>query len=60
MLNNALGHAEAQTIPDDGVGLFREIQAALGLLDERHAVLELAKGKFTADPQRHSGSRVLP
>ena len=73
MFNNALDHAEASsisvsvaktaassvvTIRDDGVGLFRKIQAALGLLDERHSVLELAKGKFTqihnATPARES------
>lgn len=74
IFNNALDHAEAQrisvsvtktaassvvTIRDDGVGIFRKIQAALGLLDERHAVLELAKGKFTTDPQRHSGEGIF-
>lgn len=42
-------------ISDNGVGIFRKIQAALKLLDERHAVLELAKGKFTTDPKNHSG-----
>jgi anti-sigma regulatory factor (Ser/Thr protein kinase) len=74
MFNNALDHAQASTITvdftktaagsvvimrDDGVGIFRKIQAALGLLDERHAVLELAKGKFTTDPQRHSGEGIF-
>ena len=74
MFNNALDHAEASsisvsvaktaassvvTIRDDGVGIFRKIQAALGLLDERHSVLELAKGKFTTDPQRHSGEGIF-
>ena len=74
MFNNALDHAEASsisvsvaktaassvvTIRDDGVGIFRKIQAALGLLDERHSVLELAKGKFTTDPQRHSGEGLF-
>jgi len=74
IFNNALDHAEAQRISvsvtktaassvvaicDDGVGIFRKIQAALGLLDERHAVLELAKGKFTTDPQRHSGEGIF-
>lgn len=47
------------SIRDDGVGVFHKIQAALGLLDERHAVLELAKGKFTTDPQRHSGEGIF-
>jgi anti-sigma regulatory factor (Ser/Thr protein kinase) len=74
MFNNALDHAQASTITvdvvktaagsvvsirDDGVGIFRKIEAALGLLDERHAVLELAKGKFTTDPQRHSGEGIF-
>jgi len=74
MFNNALDHSQAQTITvsvtktaasslltirDDGIGIFRKIQAALGLLDERHAVLELAKGKFTTDPQRHSGEGIF-
>jgi STAS-like domain of unknown function (DUF4325)/Histidine kinase-like ATPase domain len=74
MFNNALDHAQASsisvsvaktaassvvTIRDDGVGIFRKIQAALGLLDERHSVLELAKGKFTTDPQRHSGEGIF-
>jgi anti-sigma regulatory factor (Ser/Thr protein kinase) len=74
MFNNALDHAQASTITvdftktaagsvviirDDGVGIFRKIQAALGLLDERHAVLELAKGKFTTDPKRHSGEGIF-
>ena len=74
MFNNALDHAQASTITvdvtktaagsvviirDDGVGIFHKIQAALGLLDERHAVLELAKGKFTTDPKRHSGEGIF-
>ena len=74
MFNNALDHAQGRTVSvavtktaaasevgirDDGVGIFRKIQAALGLLDERHAVLELAKGKFTTDPQRHSGEGIF-
>jgi hypothetical protein len=44
---------------DDGIGIFKKIQAALGLLDERHSVLELAKGKFTTDPARHSGEGIF-
>lgn len=46
-------------IADDGVGIFRKIQAALGLQDERHAVLELSKGKFTTDPRNHSGEGIF-
>jgi DNA-binding transcriptional ArsR family regulator len=46
-------------IQDDGVGIFKKIQKQLGLLDERHAVLELAKGKFTTDPANHTGEGIF-
>lgn len=46
-------------ISDDGVGIFRKIQAALGLDDPRHSVLELAKGKFTTDPAHHTGEGIF-
>lgn len=74
MFNNAIDHSEGETISvylerdekaisltlaDDGVGIFRKIQRALGLPDERQAVLELAKGKFTTDTKRHSGQGVF-
>jgi STAS-like domain of unknown function (DUF4325) len=74
MLNNAKDHSQGSfihvdiaktaistrmTIMDDGVGIFKKIQAALNLIDERHAVLELAKGKFTTDPAHHSGEGIF-
>jgi len=74
MFNNALDHSEGTRIGvdfektaantriliyDDGIGIFKKIQAALGLLDERHAVLELAKGKFTTDPANHTGEGIF-
>jgi anti-sigma regulatory factor (Ser/Thr protein kinase)/biotin operon repressor len=74
MLNNVIDHSGASavsislaktaasttiTIYDNGVGIFKKIQAALSLFDERHAVLELAKGKFTTDPANHSGEGVF-
>ena len=74
MFNNAIDHSNGSSIIvqivktaattemmiiDNGVGIFRKIQAALGLLDERHAVLELAKGKLTTDPARHSGEGIF-
>ena len=46
-------------IRDNGVGIFKKIQTQLNLLDERHAVLELAKGKFTTDPKNHSGEGIF-
>lgn len=74
MFNNVIDHSGADhvvvamertaastkvEIYDDGVGIFRKIQAAMGLADERHAVLELAKGKFTTDPANHSGEGIF-
>jgi biotin operon repressor len=46
-------------VRDNGVGIFRKIQQALNLLDERHAILELAKGKLTTDPARHTGQGIF-
>lgn len=46
-------------IGDDGVGIFRKIKDNLGLLDERHAILELAKGKLTTDPVNHTGEGIF-
>jgi len=74
MLNNAIDHsAGAQVhvqltktpinteivIYDDGEGIFKKIQRELGLADERHSVLELAKGKLTTDPDNHSGEGIF-
>lgn len=74
MFNNVIDHSGARYVTifltktaagttvdiyDDGVGIFKKIQGALGLADERHAVLELAKGKFTTDPANHSGEGIF-
>lgn len=74
MFNNVIDHSGAARVSisltktaadttidiyDDGVGIFKKIQGALDLLDERHAVLELAKGKFTTDPAHHSGEGIF-
>jgi anti-sigma regulatory factor (Ser/Thr protein kinase) len=74
MLNNAIDHSGGTAVSvqfektaatteislyDNGVGIFKKIQGALGLMDERHAVLELAKGKFTTDPANHSGEGIF-
>lgn len=74
MFNNALDHSAGRTIRvevietaasaemsvvDDGVGIFRKLQKELGLLDERHAILELSKGKLTTDPRRHTGEGIF-
>lgn len=74
MFNNVIDHSGAASVSlaltktaagttvdiyDDGVGIFKKIQGALDLADERHAVLELAKGKFTTDPANHSGEGIF-
>lgn len=74
MLNNAIDHSSGSEvrvqiektaidtliiISDNGEGIFKKIQRALNLHDERHAVLELAKGKLTTDPDRHSGQGIF-
>lgn len=74
MLNNAIDHSGADSITvsyrmtgydttvvvsDDGEGIFRRIQRALGLTEPREAILELAKGKLTTAPERHSGEGIF-
>jgi biotin operon repressor/anti-sigma regulatory factor (Ser/Thr protein kinase) len=74
MLNNAIDHSESPTakirctytaesicidIIDKGVGIFKKIKQCLHLHDEREAILELAKGKLTTDPVRHTGEGVF-
>lgn len=74
MFNNAIDHSQGSSVvvkltrtgadtqmllADDGVGIFRKIKEGLGLEDERHAIIELAKGKLTTDPRRHSGEGIF-
>lgn len=74
MFNNAIDHSDGSIIRvgitrtivgaemwihDDGCGIFKNIQKTLGLLDERHAILELSKGKLTTDPDRHTGEGIF-
>ncbi len=74
MFNNAIDHSDGTTIKvsirknalnteivisDDGVGIFKKIQAQFKLLDERHAIFELSKGKLTTDPRNHSGEGIF-
>lgn len=47
------------TVLDSGVGIFEKIKTAYGLDDDRHAILELSKGKLTTDPSKHSGQGVF-
>ena len=74
MVNNVLDHSEGQTltahfkataknlkmsVSDDGIGIFEKIKQAYKLEDHRHAILELAKGKVTVDPKRHTGEGIF-
>lgn len=74
IVNNAIDHSEGTTvdveayrtavsiafsIEDDGIGIFHKIAAAMKLSDPRQSVLELAKGKFTTDPERHTGEGIF-
>jgi anti-sigma regulatory factor (Ser/Thr protein kinase) len=74
MLKNAIDHSESPTaivtldysphririrVADFGVGIFNKIQKAFNLPDPRDAILELAKGKLTTDPKRHSGEGIF-
>jgi DNA-binding transcriptional ArsR family regulator len=74
MFNNAIDHSGGTLISvtmkktarsteiqirDDGMGIFKKIQAALDLLNERHALFELTKGKLTTDPKNHSGEGIF-
>jgi hypothetical protein len=74
MFNNVIDHSASTTVAirlaktaysteinicDFGVGIFNKITKAMNLLDERHAVIELTKGKLTTDPERHTGEGIF-
>ena len=74
MLNNAIDHSQGENVivsvtktpttseiilTDNGLGIFARIQKLLNLNDERHAVLELSKGKLTTDPENHTGEGIF-
>jgi anti-sigma regulatory factor (Ser/Thr protein kinase) len=74
MFNNAIDHSGGSrvtvrlkrtavnaeiSIIDNGVGIFKKIQRAMKFPDVRYSALELAKGKFTTDPARHTGEGIF-
>jgi DNA-binding transcriptional ArsR family regulator len=74
MINNAIDHSGAAEVrvearrnelstevlvADEGEGIFVKIQRALDLHDPREAILELAKGKLTTAPERHTGEGIF-
>ncbi len=74
MFNNAIDHSGGTyifvvikksavdtevLIMDDGIGIFKKIQDALDLPDEKQAIFELQKGKLTTDSLNHSGQGIF-
>ena len=74
MLNNVIDHSAGKNVSlhilrnkeniqmiviDDGEGIFRRITRLCGLEDERHALMELSKGKLTTDPENHTGEGIF-
>lgn len=74
ILNNAIDHSGGTGVEihlrktaysatvivwDDGVGIFQKIAKAMDLEEKRYAILELAKGKFTTEPESHSGEGIF-
>jgi anti-sigma regulatory factor (Ser/Thr protein kinase) len=74
MVNNAVDHSSGTRITvqlkrtavnveiaiiDNGVGIFKKIQRAMKFSNERYSALELAKGKFTTDPEHHTGEGIF-
>ena len=74
IFNNAIDHSEGTeievdveiwidqiiiSISDNGVGIFNKIKQKFNLDDPLHAILELAKGKLTTEPQSHTGEGIF-
>ncbi len=74
IFNNAIDHSEGNrvivqtewkedaveiVIIDNGIGIFKKIKTTLDLEDEREAVLQLSKGKFTTEPKNHTGEGIF-
>jgi anti-sigma regulatory factor (Ser/Thr protein kinase) len=74
IINNAIDHSGSKEVQvrvhlnalwaevlvaDEGEGIFIKIQRALNLHDPREAILELAKGKLTTAPERHTGEGIF-
>ena len=74
MVNNAIDHSSGSSVVvsawrpaagvalrviDDGVGAFRHLRDRLGLEDEFAAIQELAKGRITTEPERHTGEGIF-
>jgi hypothetical protein len=73
MLNNAIDHSQGDDarvmawtrglftfeVHDDGVGVYRHLRERLGLEDDIAALQQLAKGRETTAPERHTGEGIF-
>ncbi len=74
IFNNAIDHSDGTkicvelvryddliqlSIEDNGIGIFKKIQELNNLDDPIDAILELAKGKLTTDPEHHTGEGIF-
>ena len=74
MVNNVIDHSAGKNliiqifrdqdkiqmfVIDDGEGIFKRITRLCNLSDERHAIMELSKGKLTTDPDNHTGEGIF-
>lgn len=74
MVNNVIDHSSSKKlevivyrnvintqliIRDFGIGIFKKIQQDFNLLDPRHSLLELSKGKLTSDDANHTGQGIF-
>lgn len=74
MVNNVIDHSEATKlkvsiiqdavniklmVSDNGVGIFDKIQKDLGLPYRQESIFQLQKGKFTSDPDNHTGEGIF-
>jgi hypothetical protein len=74
MVNNAIDHSRGDSllvtasaasvgvvveISDDGIGVFRRVRESRDLPDDVEAVFVLEKGRFTTQPERHSGEGIF-
>jgi len=74
ILNNAIDHSESAEvevsvninafrvsiqIKDNGIGIFSKIASAMQFEEKRFSILELEKGKFTTEPESHTGEGLF-
>ena len=74
MMNNVIDHSLSNTVDiklwkdavvigfcirDNGIGIWKKLREKFKLSDSRHAILELAKGKLTTDPEKHTGEGIF-